>query len=107
MKPDKYILKGKIPIPCSNLYEWGRWMEDNDRIVARTMVSDTLVSTVFLGLDHSFTHPEPILFETMIFDDNNKDLDGEGERYSTWEQAEKGHESYVRLVKEKVLSDNT
>ena len=65
----QYILVGQTPVECSNLLEWARWMEDADRRVAETIVGDYRVSTVFLGLDHSFRQngAPPVLFETMIF----------------------------------------
>lgn len=52
------------------------------------------VSTVFLGLDHSFSEDaEPLLFETLVFDG---EFDGDMERYSTWDEAVKGHADMVK-----------
>ena len=92
---DKYILDGHKVVPCCDLMEWAEWFEAADRHVDRTMVGDIKVSTVFLGLDHSFGGGEPQLFETMIFGGK---LDGEMWRYSTWEQAEKGHQEAVGRI---------
>jgi hypothetical protein len=46
---------------------WGEFMQSDERIVAQTRIGDVLVSTVFLGLDHSSCKGLPILFETMVF----------------------------------------
>ena len=59
------------------------------------MSDDVRVSTVFLGLDHSFGGPRPILFETMAFVDN-KDVGCE--RYSTWAEAKAGHQRWVKKI---------
>ncbi len=93
-----YILRGKIPILEEDILVWAQWLETADRTVDRTKIgTDEVVSTVFLGLDHSFGSEVPILFETMVF---GGDLDGEEERYSTWDEAEIGHNKMVNMVKE-------
>lgn len=91
----KYILYGKTPVPCDDVLEWGRQYEKTDRHVANDVVGNVRISTVFLGLDHSFGGGVPLLFETMIFEGPH---DGYCERYSTWEQAEEGHREAVKLV---------
>jgi len=93
---DKYILDGKTPVPIYDLHKWVKWCQKNSRIVKRTKLLDVLVSTVFLGMDHQFGQGEPILFETMIFGGDHDEFQ---ERYSTWEQAEAGHEAAVKKVK--------
>ncbi len=96
----KYILAGKIPIPCKSLEKWGEWYEtaNNNRRVAKTAVLGSEVSTVFLAIDHSFGGGrKPILFETLVF---GGPLDQEQMRYSTWEEAEKGHAAMVQRVKD-------
>jgi hypothetical protein len=92
----QYILRDKQPIPCSDLLEWGRWLETADRRVAADEVGSIRISTVFLGLDHNFGGGPPLLFETMVF---GGDLDQECERYSTWEEAEAGHRKMIERVK--------
>ena len=91
-----YILKDKKPVKVDNVAEWAKKFEANNRRVAETMVGDIRVSTVFLGLDHSFGGNKPLLFETMIF---GGERDQYQDRYSTWEEAEKGHEKAVKLAK--------
>jgi hypothetical protein len=100
MRTNKFILDGHEPRPAE-LLEWAMWYETADRIVARDELPDgTRISTVFLGLDHSFTlSPIPILFETMVFAPPKDDDWGleelDCERYGTWEQAEMGHHIMV------------
>lgn len=86
------------PIPCSSK-EWAALYEEEaaSRRVAETfIIRETRVSTVFLGLDHRFGDRVglPILFETMVFggDGNAKE---DCERYSTWREAEEGHQRMV------------
>lgn len=66
-----------------------------DRQVSRTVLPDgKLVSTVFLGLDHSFGDGPPLIFETMVFPpDSLNELDCE--RYSTEKEAIVGHTKMV------------
>jgi hypothetical protein len=53
------------------------------------------VSTVWLGLDHSFwPDREPLIFETMVFFRGKSDLDMD--RYTTKQQAIEGHKEMVR-----------
>jgi len=58
--------------------------------------SDITISTVFLGLDHNWGDGPAVLFETMIFGGEHDDYQV---RYETWEQAEKGHQEALNLVK--------
>ena len=94
---DKYILEGHNPVICENLIEWAKWFEKSDRKVAKTKIKDVTISTVFLGINHNFGEGKPILFETMIFGGG---LDGEMDRYSTWEEAEEGHKRWIKKIKE-------
>jgi len=91
-----YILKDHIVIEEPNLMRWAKWFESADRIVKQTEIGRSKVSTVFLGLDHSFGHGLHLLFETMVFGGPTA---GEQERYETWEEAEAGHEQMVKDVK--------
>lgn len=54
------------------------------------------VSTVFLGLDHSFSGGVPVLFESMVFGGKH---DNWMERYTTWDDAKKGHANIVKALK--------
>lgn len=95
---DHYILDGKTPVK-TDLMTWARWFEsaDNSRIVAKTAVGDQSVSTVFLGLDHSFGGGPPLLFETMIFG-GHEDQEYQT-RCSTWVEAEAMHAAAVAHAK--------
>ena len=82
-----------------DLMTWARWLEgpDSKRVVAQTKLPNgKFVSTVFIGLDHSFGGLKPLLFETMIF--GTGDEDEYQERYSTYEEAEAGHAKAVELA---------
>jgi len=66
------------------------------------------VSTVLLGLDHSFSPwpHKPVIFETMVFVDG--DMAGEFgicERYCTKEQAKAGHARIVAEVRKLVRKE--
>ena len=92
---DRYILDGHTPVPCDDLMKWGAWFERANRSVDTTSVGPMRVSTVFLGLDHSFGSGAPILFETMIFGMGDDEYQT---RCSTWEEAEKMHRAAVDVA---------
>ena len=72
-----------------------------DRRVAETLLSDEVwISTVFLCLDHSYNGDLPLVFETMVF---FKGSDAGMWRYSTWEQALRGHWSVVTKLRRQRL----
>lgn len=56
-----------------------------------------LISTVDLGLDHSFGEGPPLYWETMIFPEGEWG-DLYCERYSSIEDAKKGHEKAKELL---------
>lgn len=92
---DKYILEGKTPVPC-DLMTWARALENQAaNRVADTEKDGIRVSTVFLGLDHSFGGPVPLLFETMIFGGEHDEYQ---ERCSTWDEAEAMHKRACALA---------
>lgn len=96
---DHYILQGKTAVPADTM-TWARWYETakEERIVKQEDVApDVRVSTVFLGLNHNWGDGPPHIFETMVFGGL---LDQEQDRYSTWEEAEAGHEAMVERAKE-------
>lgn len=97
---DHYILdENKRPVKISNLAEWSAWMDTTEkRVVAQDRVGESFVSTVFLGVDHDFSIiGNPILFETIIFGGK---LDGELERYHTYEEAKQGHAEILARLKQ-------
>jgi hypothetical protein len=94
---DKYIEVDGQPVPCEDVLRWARWFEGADRRVAETQVADSRVSTVFLGLDHSFGGPTPLVYETMVFGGKH---DGWEERWATREGAAAGHDAIVKRLRE-------
>jgi hypothetical protein len=92
----KYILDGH-KVKEVDLMTWAKWFEQADRCVAKDTINGVYISTVFLGLDHSFGSGPPLLFETMVF---GGPLDQEQKRYSTWEESEIGHKKMIDRVKE-------
>ena len=68
MTNTKYILDGKTPVLCDDVLKWATFFEKaSNRIVCKTEIGNAIVSTVFLGLDHSWGGGPPLLFETMVF----------------------------------------
>ena len=97
-----YILKDHEIIKVSGVAEWDRWFGTADRVVANDVIGNSNISTIFLGMDHSFNGPPPLLFETMVF---GGPLEGKQDRCATWEQAEKMHADMCERVR-KLLEDN-
>lgn len=81
---------------------WNRWFKvfENRRvgmdILNKGKENETLISTVFLGIDHNWYGGEPLLFETMIFGGKH---DGYQNRTSSWQDAMSCHEYVLKLVK--------
>lgn len=94
MNLGNYILVGHEPVYEPDLVKWAMWFETADRQVRLTVTEFHSISTVFLGIDHSFQSGPPVLFETMVFGDDGEDVDTW--RYHTWTEAEAGHELLVR-----------
>ena len=92
--------KDNNPVLCGNTLEWGKWFEKypERRIVQQDVVKGIKISTVFLGLDHSWSLDEsepPVLWETMVFANEGKTLgdmcDLRCERYTSHQDARDGH----------------
>ena len=72
---------------------WGELMEDSEyKRVGLDKKDGITVSTVWLGLDHSFSDNKLLIFETMVFGLEDEEI---MERYSTLEEAQKGHKRFV------------
>lgn len=97
-----YKLVDKIPVKCQP----GELPDFKDRSMFRNTFTiygeEVQVSTVFLYMDHSFHGGRPLLFETMIFGGVH---DNHQLRYSTWEEAEGGHEECCQMVLEVISND--
>lgn len=87
------------PVPTTDVQLWGEWFQDvANRRVALNVIEGVEVSTVFLGLDHSFrADGPPVLWETLVF---GGPLDGEMERYTSRAAAVAGHQAWCRRVRE-------
>ena len=91
-----------------DLMTWAKLFEqkrkDGYGDIGKTDLENGLfVSTVWLGLDHGFSG-KPLIFETMVFDQTDAEHDGSNldcERYSTKEEANKGHEEMCEKWKAK------
>jgi hypothetical protein len=87
---------------------WGKEYDRTSRIVARDKIGEVTVSTVFLGMNHGYGLRD-LWFETMVFDDATRDnsgpgsgLDGECDRYETWDEAVTGHAKMCDMVRSKL-----
>jgi hypothetical protein len=102
----KYYILVNGKIKHATLMEWAKWFEDiENRLVDRTEISkDVYVSTIFLGIDHSFKifdpvldqEHRPILFETMVMGGKYADR---GWRYSSHGEAKRGHWTIVDCIR--------
>lgn len=95
-----YKLVDRVAVPCS-LREWATLFESSRQValdvVTRPDSDPVNVSTVFLGLDHSYwSGGPPILFETMAF---GGPLDEHQVRYATYGEAVRGHAELLAEVK--------
>lgn len=107
--PRHYILMDRTPIAV-DMETWARSLQSEGRRIGADVITDKChVSTVFLGFDHNhYGHGDPILFETMIF---GGPLDGDQWRYTTYADAERGHQEAVAKARiacaqVKAIADN-
>jgi hypothetical protein len=97
---DFYDRDGKVV----DLMTWGRLHGDlSYRRIAEDTVSLYWISTVWLGIDHSFcTGPHrPVIFETMVFLRNGGMENLDEARYSTEAEARAGHEAMCAEIRAK------
>ena len=92
-----YTLDEYLNIREATIDEWGEFFGNIEKKrIAYTQVSPTIrVSTVFLGLDHSSKEDGAlVLFESLVF---NGKHDGEMLRYTSYDDAVKGHNELVTM----------
>ena len=95
----RWIFKDGLAIPEPDLMIWACWMEDErSKLQHRDKVLGIRISTVFLGLDHSFGIGEPVLWETMIFDDDAGTA-LEQHRFSFQDEAYEFHDNAVKAFR--------
>ncbi len=99
----KYYLNEDKTYRPAELMEWAMQFEqlsqEHKRHVGNDMIDGLHISTVWLGLDHNYFGGRPLVFETMIFDTPTGGNDIYCERYTTWEEAEEGHQKAIEWVK--------
>lgn len=91
---DKYDREGRQ----IDTLHWAKLFENIDyKVVQRDVLENgMLVSTVWLGLDHRFGEGPPLIFETMVFPGGRVGAELDMERYTTEEEARKGHAAMVK-----------
>lgn len=96
-----YIFDKNFNPVKANLEEWSKFFGDFDkRVVKQDTVNGVFISTVFLGLDHGHNSDKLLLWETMCFSDN-QNYEGYQERYSSYEDALKGHVFALSMIRAK------
>lgn len=93
-----YVLDEYLNIREATIEEWEEYYCDMEkRRIAFTRVSPRImVSTVFLGLDHSFKEDTtPVLFESLVIGGKHSD---DMLRYTSFDDAIKGHNELVAMV---------
>jgi hypothetical protein len=94
---DKYVLLPDGSVKPASLMDWAAmYQSPASRRVGDDTINGVRVSTVFLGLDHSYGDGPPLLFETKAF---GGDLDEACERCSTLEEAKAQHEAMCERVR--------
>jgi len=102
-KMNNYYDKQGLPI---SMVEWENLFEDHEyRIVKQEVLENGIfISTVWLGLDHSFGFDDKLkIFETMVFPSEGDYNDIDTLRYSSLEEAEKGHKELVKKWSDKKI----
>lgn len=97
--------ENKVPHICT-LEEYAEWSKEGQevRIMKQSYIKNVFISTVFLGIDHSYDDAPshiPVLFETMI---DGMGSDQELERYVTYGEAIKGHWKHVGRSLQRVIT---
>lgn len=91
--------KNNNPVKARDIDDYMKWHDENiDKVtVMRQDVDGITISTVFLGLDHSYPgdNTKPLLWETMIFGGEH---DQYQERYYSFDDAVDGYFKALELV---------
>ncbi len=78
---------------------WARNFESRSaHILKQETINGLFVSTVFLGIDHSWGNGPSVLWETMIFGNADDERDQYQERYTSEEDALRGHALVVAAI---------
>lgn len=83
--------------------QMGDMMANKTKHVGHDRIDGKRISTVWLGIDHGFVQGKesniPVLFETMVFDNERSGFEIYCDRYTSWDDAFKGHQKAVEWVK--------
>ena len=83
------------------LEEFSKLCKDLDyKRVKQEHVGNYWISTVWLGMNHTWGSGAPLIFETMVFEGDNIAEETDMERYTTEEEALAGHELFVQKFEE-------
>jgi hypothetical protein len=91
---DYYRLEGRVAVPTDGDGFVAAFKAN--RRVAYDSVDGVVVSTVFLALDHGYGDEPPQIFETLV---SGGAFDQSMDRYSTYDEAEAGHEAWLTKVR--------
>lgn len=93
-----YLLdENKNPYQVSLEESYKIYEDPKTKLVKQNHIQGVYISTVFLGLDHSFSEEgPPVLFETMIFGGEHDQFQT---RYTTYKDALEGHEKAMDMVR--------
>jgi len=84
------------PVKAIDVHDYLKWSDGGIiKTVAKDHIDTVFVSTVFLGLNHSWNSEIPVLWETMIFGGEH---DQYQERYTSHKDALEGHEKALNLI---------
>ena len=78
----------------------GKGKKPTLRVALTELRDGRRVSTIFSALDYNCGSGKPLLFETKVY---KKDSDPKRqliERYSTWDEAKKGHKRIVKKLRD-------
>jgi len=92
-----YILDENNNVQKATMEEANSFYSNSRRFLKRLQTSAGKLSTVFLCLDHSFSHPSkaPVVFESMIF---GGPLDQYQERYRSYNQAVENSNALAKVL---------
>jgi len=79
------------------MLKWAKAFEKNRWQIRTVLWRGTIVvSTVWLGIDHSFGMGKPLIFESMVFCKLCDGLEADMERYSSKRSAQRHHSILVK-----------
>ncbi len=93
------LVTGPMPIEEWHTLNKDKTFQRTSR-VALTVVKQLRISTVFLGIPHTYDETPGLFFETMVFDDGKDRDDVFCHRYDTPKQARQGHKALVKWLRE-------